>query len=167
MEMKAKILPLMNRGRKKVIPITDKSTNYSLAQFQEKLTLLKTEKDIIKLEENVNYIQTVGSKLAQFYILNTKLYNPEMKLKDIAERWFNEIEGPLNKIVSATRKNYFTKEERANYFVTHVLFYLLVGKTHSRSITLDDINAVIEDRPCPFLKDAWNYISILMKTNKC
>lgn len=133
--------------------------------FTIKLRELKQNRD--KLEEDVQYIQTVGSRIAQFYILDTKLNDPTLKLKDIAEIWFKEIEGPLNKIASTVRKKYSNKLDKANYFAIHTLFYLLTGRISSQEVTEDEINQITEAISCPFLLNSWNYISILMNTGRC
>lgn len=133
--------------------------------FIVKLGELKQNRD--RLEEDVQHIQTVGSRMAQFYILDTKLNNPTLNFRDIAEIWFKEIEGPLNKIASIVRKRYSNKLDKANYFAIHILFYLLTGRISSQEVTEDEINQITEAISCPFLLNSWNYISILMNTGRC
>ena len=145
----------------------DKNKILPILTFEDELIKLKVDNNIDKLRKNVQHIQTVGSKMAQFYILNTKLNDNSLKIRDIAEIWFKEIEGPLNKIASQARKRFTNKLDRSNYFIIHVLFYLLTGEISSKEITEADINEITENMTCPFLRNSWNYISILMNTGKC
>ena len=135
--------------------------------YLNKLSEVKLSVDISDLRWNVQKVQSVGSKIAQFYILITKMNQESLDLSGIAETWFKQLEGPLAKIASQARKRYKTKKERVNYFVLHVLFYLLTGEIFSTTLTEGDINKIVESRPCPFLRNSWNFISILKETEKC
>lgn len=135
--------------------------------YVNKLSEIKLTTDISKLRLDVHSVQVIRSKIAQFYILITKLNQDSLQLSDIAETWFKQLEGPLTKIASQARKRYKGKKDRTNYFVLHILFYLLTGEISSTILTEEDINKIVETRPCPFLRNSWNFISILKDTDKC
>lgn len=130
--------------------------------YVNKLSRIKLTLDLSNIRSTVQSVKIIRSKIAQFYIVTT-----ESNEDNILEIWFKEIEGPLSKIASQARKKYKHKKDRVNYFILHILFYLLTGQISSSKITEEDINKIVESRPCPFLRNSWNFISILKDTGKC
>jgi hypothetical protein len=146
-----------------------------MEHFSRKLTVLKEEKDTTKLQKRVETVQTIQSKLAQFYILDTHLsLKKDISLTELLDTWLAEIQ-LLARIHKIAKRKFTSKAEQAIYFATHCLSYLVfedtssISKVASSRVKLEDaiLDPLSSTRPCPFTNVAWNFIYSLFTTNSC
>jgi hypothetical protein len=149
---------------------TKKTTaKLSYDYFMSKLDELKSNLNINDIQGYISSVDIINSKIAQYYIIDSHLAR-KLTIKQGIEIWLSQIENPLARIFSLRRSKFKTKHEQAIFFATHCLYYLITGEYTTKNPASSSgtvIDSVLEDRPCPYTNNAWNFIFTLFRSNMC
>jgi hypothetical protein len=152
--------------------------HFTLERYQQRLDNIKTM-NMPRVEKLVAESDKIRSKLAQFYIIDAYLNleqeaktKPEMHritLDQITDRWLDEMNvtlGGINKHIRTNKS--MSKYDKAIYFVTHCLHFLIFGHITSKKKTdADEVMAGLRCPQNPNAPQVWNFIHRLMFNEPC
>ena len=127
------------------------------SKYTQQLQFLKQEYKASHLQKRVQKVNTIRSKLAQFYILDsyTTLKKEGISLEELLNIWLDNIV-LLAKIGKVARNTFKLKYEQATYFALYCLNHLVANKVPLK-----------EAISCPFTNNAWNFIHTLFRRSEC